>query len=308
MKSRFILLTLALVLFHISGFSQASCVPDTSIKEGGLYPNDSLLPCVERFIYYEQVVQFKNFDTIDGALVGVPGLFPVVSTEIKTLSHPPAGITLECGAPNCLYAGNANGCILATGTTTAPAGEYYLGITATVTVSSPFGSIPFDADSQTLADAGLTYKLTVIDNGASCPNTVCTSQDILLSMGWNMISSYIAPDDPVILNVYSDILSDVIIIKNGIGAATIPSLGINAIGNWNIEEGYKVKMANAATLNIGCEQVDPLNQLISVPAGWSIIPYLRTSPLDITTALNSINANVLLAKNITGTRTFLLLG
>jgi len=116
-----------------------------------------------------------------------------------------------------------------------------------------------------------------------------------------MISSYINPDSLDVLNIISDISADIILMKNGAGQATIPSLAINAIGNWNTSEGYKVKAANAATLTIGCEQIDPTTHPISLSAGWSIISYLRTSAMDAITALNSINsADILIVKNSAG--------
>ena len=302
MKLKYVTLTLVMLFAALAGYSQAPCVPDVSFTEPGLYPNDTLLPCVERSVYYEQAIQFKNFDVIDGTPLGFPGLYTVISTVINSIDHVPTGLSTQCDDANCTYAGNANGCILVTGTTNDPAGDYYLGISATVTVASPFGPIPFQADSQTLADAGLTYKLTVIDNGAICPNTSapCVTQDIQLNSGWNMVSSYIQPDDPDMLNLISSIASEVLLIKNGPGQATIPSLAINAIGNWDVTEGYKIKMVSDAILSIGCEPVDPLLAPLNLPAGWSIISYLRSSPLPITTALNSITADIIIVKNNQG--------
>ena len=87
------------------------------------------------------------------------------------------------------------------------------------------------------------------------------------------------------------------LVKNSLGNTTFPSFGINSIGNWNVEEGYKLKTASSTTLVIGCEQTDPTNYLISVQIGWSIIAYLRTSGMDIATALNNIVADILIVKD-----------
>ena len=127
----------------------------------------------------------------------------------------------------------------------------------------------------------------------------CTMQDIPLNIGWNMISSFIAPDQSDILGIIDNIDSDVLIIKNGSGAVTIPSLGINTIGNWNFTEGYKIKSLSNTALTIGCQLVDATTPVL-LSAGWSIIAYLRTSPMDITTALNSITGNLLIVKDAYG--------
>lgn len=287
------------LLFSLSSFAQPVCTPDTSLTEVGFSPTDSLLPCIERGVYYEQVIQFKNADTLDGALVGFPGVFfPIESIQIINISNVPSGLSYQCSDPSCTVLGGESACLLVTGTTTDPAGDYNLGVTANVTI----GGFAFPVDSATLASAGLGYKLTVIDSGANCPNTAvpCVTQDIPLSLGWNMISSYINPDDPDVLNIFSEISADIIIIKNALGQALIPSLGINGIGNWSTSEGYKVKTSGATTLTMGCEQIEPSTHPISLSSGWSIISYLRTSPMSVLTALSGISANILLVKDING--------
>lgn len=128
----------------------------------------------------------------------------------------------------------------------------------------------------------------------------CTTQDIALNTGWNMISSYIIPDSPDVMDVISEVSDELLIIKNGLGEAAIPSLAINSIGNWNILEGYKVKMTAGSILSIGCVQIDPLTTPISLPAGWSLIAYLRTSPIEPEIALDPITPHVIIIKNADG--------
>ena len=128
----------------------------------------------------------------------------------------------------------------------------------------------------------------------------CSTQAISLNTGWNMISSYVTPDSADVLDVINNISDDVFIIKNGVGDAAIPSLGINSIGNWNTLDGYKMKMANDASLTIGCSQADPLTSPISLSVGWSLIAYLRTSSMAPDIAFNSISSQLLVAKDGTG--------
>lgn len=104
------------------------------------------------------------------------------------------------------------------------------------------------------------------------------SQEIHLAQGWNLISSYINPLPPDMINILNPILDKVVIIKNGKGQATIPILGINDIGNWNVVEGYQIKISEPAVLPIKGDKVEPENVVISISEGWQIIAYLRDNP------------------------------
>ena len=131
--------------------------------------------------------------------------------------------------------------------------------------------------------------------------TNCNTQDIQISTGWNMISSYILPDQPDVLAVINKIAQDIIIIKDGLGRAAIPSLGINSIGNWKGEFGYKLKATKPVVLTLGCTQFDPQTTLIFLSSEWNLIAYLRTSPMNVLTALSSLNpSNIIIVKNIFG--------
>ncbi len=125
-------------------------------------------------------------------------------------------------------------------------------------------------------------------------------QEITLNQGWNLISSYIDPATPNMVDVFSQIVSDVVIVKNGLGRVYMPTLGINQIGNWNVLEGYKVYMTAPHTLTISGTQVVPESTPIDLAAGWRMVSYLRDSPLDIETALSSLGSSLFLAKNGSG--------
>ena len=129
---------------------------------------------------------------------------------------------------------------------------------------------------------------------------ICDKQAIPINLGWNMISSYVEPSNPAILDIFGPVLSDILIIKNGSGQATIPSLGIDVIQNWNVVEGYKIKTTDSLVTYIGCSIVDPLTTPIPLDAGWSMIAYLRTQPLDITAALSGITNDIVLVKDAHG--------
>lgn len=130
--------------------------------------------------------------------------------------------------------------------------------------------------------------------------TVSTGLNIPLSVGWNMNSSNIIPTDPAITSIFSSIANNVNIVKNSNGQFFIPSLGVNTIGNWNINEGYQINMNSAANLNIQGTPVVPEANPINLPQGWNIISYLRSSLMSIVTALASISNNIVIVKNNAG--------
>jgi hypothetical protein len=126
------------------------------------------------------------------------------------------------------------------------------------------------------------------------------SQSIGMASGWNMISSYVAPDNPDMSAVFSEIVSDVVLVKNGTGQVYWPDFGINGIGSWNVLHGYQVYLINPRILEISGIKVAPELSPMALPQGWNLIAYLRDAPYPIDQALASINSELLLAKNNTG--------
>jgi len=70
---------------------------------------------------------------------------------------------------------------------------------------------------------------------------------ISLSAGWSLIS-YLRKDAMDASIALAEILSDIVIVKNGDGQVYFPSFGLNNIGDMNPGDGYKIKMLNVATL------------------------------------------------------------
>jgi len=102
-------------------------------------------------------------------------------------------------------------------------------------------------------------------------------QQIALLSGWNMISTYIEPTNPNMEAVWANIVDKVLIVKNNLGSAYIPSYDINNIGNWNKTEGYWVYMTSAETLEIKGKKIKPSATTINLNIGWALVPYLRST-------------------------------
>ena len=124
--------------------------------------------------------------------------------------------------------------------------------------------------------------------------------NIDLQPGWNMISSFVLPDETDIELLLAGIDDDMVLIKNGAGQVYWPEFLNNDIGTWNEQEGYQIYMQNSATLAVPGTIIDPQVSVIDLTPGWSLVAYLRTSPLAVDQALNSLDDQLVLAKNQLG--------
>ncbi|MCF8374302.1 MAG: T9SS type A sorting domain-containing protein [Bacteroidales bacterium] len=169
----------------------------------------------------------------------------------------------------------------------------------------------WDASTNTEYNASATYMSPsaflpnqgfFTNNGMSGLASLNTfeTQNISLPIGWSMFSSYINPYYPLMDSVFSNIVSNVSIVKNGSGQAFWPAFNLNLIPNLIVCEGYQIKMLSSNILNVKGIAVQPQNTICSVPIGWSILGYLRKMPGDVATMLSSISPNIIIVKNGNG--------
>lgn len=125
---------------------------------------------------------------------------------------------------------------------------------------------------------------------------------INLAAGWNLISTYLTPIDASIEVIFSQIVDDIVIVKNNIGQIYYPEFGINDIGDWSIYEGYQVYTAQESTLEISGSIISAPDTPIDLALGWSIVPYLRSSTMDIEQAMETLTNEeaLVIAKNNLG--------
>jgi len=238
---------------------------------------------------------------------GVPSPIPI-----------PVGITIPAGQTYAFYITTTNGLNInyayGTAVGNVSAQDANLIIREGTANNYPFGSIfqprkwngtLYYVPSGCIGDCigcedGIVCTADNCDNGQCVyPDTCCTTQSISLITGWNMISSYVIPDAPNMTNVFQEIVSKIILVKNNAGLSYIPSLNINSIGNWDYKQGYKVKTNSTATLQLGCTKANPSSP-ISLSTGWNMISYLRPSPISISAALSSVSGSIIMVKNNAG--------
>lgn len=111
-------------------------------------------------------------------------------------------------------------------------------------------------------------------------NVILSIQVIALSQGWSAISAFLTPNDPAMETVMQDMsVPENLIFMLGTTGIYWPGYGINTIGDWNVEEGYKVKLANADELIIRGDKLN--DNSITFGPGFHIIPVLSNVPSQV---------------------------
>jgi Secretion system C-terminal sorting domain len=120
------------------------------------------------------------------------------------------------------------------------------------------------------------------------------SQEIELSTGWNIMSSYVVPGDMDMLNIVQPLVSSNNLIKvfdeSGGFIQDIPPGGwMNTIGNMANTEGYYIKVAIVDALSIiGTKAVLPYE--IPLQSGWNIMGYPVNSSQNAMNIFNQLIA------------------
>ena len=123
------------------------------------------------------------------------------------------------------------------------------------------------------------------------------TQEVILSQGWGIYSTYIIPQVPSIDSVFSDVVQFTIICKNANGNVYWPLYNLNQIGSLVLEEGYLIKMELQQTLIVTGIPVIPETNGILLEVGWDMIAYLRKTPAPIIDILSSIVSSVIIVKD-----------
>jgi hypothetical protein len=134
-------------------------------------------------------------------------------------------------------------------------------------------------------------------NNINVPN-----QNIELTSGWNMISTYLNPSQPAMEDIWANISENVLIVKDNNGNVFIPMFEINTIGNWDPIQAYQVFMKSDAILKIEGNIINYLATPLNLMLGWNLAAYIKNSPLKVETALASItdDNSLVIVKNNDG--------
>ncbi|MCS6935820.1 MAG: T9SS type A sorting domain-containing protein [Chitinophagales bacterium] len=174
-----LILPLAMPVMLLAG-GGGTCTPDPN-NSAFFNPSPDTMPCIQRGIYYDQVIQIYLPDQIDLATLFPNIPFPVTVTidsiVITNVSGLPAGINYTLNPSNGIIHGGENACVLLTGTTNAPAGRYDVDLDGTVSVSDLpiFPGVNENPDTtltidfiQSVNPTSFNLFVDVIEAGAPC--------------------------------------------------------------------------------------------------------------------------------------------
>ncbi len=106
-------------------------------------------------------------------------------------------------------------------------------------------------------------------------------QIINIPKGWSAISSYLTPINPGLQVMMNEITNNnnlvIMLSENGV---YWPSQNYNTIGNWNVEQGYKVKMNIAREFTVRGDSLT--SRSLDLSEGYHIIPVLSNVACPIT--------------------------
>ena len=126
------------------------------------------------------------------------------------------------------------------------------------------------------------------------------TQEIVLLAGWYINSTYIIPNNPSVPVVFSDVVQNLLLMKDEAGLVYWPAFNLDLIGSMQIGKAYKVNMSNTDTLYVVGSAVVPENTTFFIPQGWSLLGYLRQTPAVVSEVLSSITSSIKLVKNSSG--------
>lgn len=117
-----------------------------------------------------------------------------------------------------------------------------------------------------------------------------------LLQGWNLISSYVEPENLNMSAIFDVIKDKVVIVKNKNGLVYIPAYNINSIGNWNYKEAYQIYTNSSTSFTIKGIELLPQNESIVYNSiGWQFAAFLMNKNYSAVDALKSLtNSNKLL--------------
>lgn len=120
---------------------------------------------------------------------------------------------------------------------------------------------------------------------------------IQIPQGWSGLSSWVLPHNPAIENVFLSIQNELIILQT-MNAMYFPAQNVNTIGNWESQDAFKIKVAEASTLRIsGFEEV---NKNLALDAGWNLTPVISNLPVDPVQLFSTVPADLKIAKDVAG--------
>ena len=125
--------------------------------------------------------------------------------------------------------------------------------------------------------------------------TIKNCHQIVIPAGWSGVSTFVDPVTPAMEDIFEEVVNDLIILQS-LTEVYWPGENINTIGNWNIHDGYAIKVANQISLTI--LGTTSTSRTLQLSQGWNLIPVL--SECDANVASLFAGTGVVIVKEVAG--------
>jgi hypothetical protein len=134
-------------------------------------------------------------------------------------------------------------------------------------------------------------------NGEDPPEDEGAMQELSLNEGWNLVSSYVQPDEPALENVFASVIEEIAVVKDVDGNVFIPELNINELGEWNSDKAYYVFSSEEVSFTMSGALAS--NDVL-VEEGWFLVPFHSESVMGVEDAFSSLMENLIMVKGENG--------
>jgi hypothetical protein len=150
----------------------------------------------------------------------------------------------------------------------------------------------------------------VLTQGFQQPLLLLQGQFVVVPAGWSGISSYVIPDDPAVADIFSPVVSDLVILMDQFGHFYWPETALNTIdadppvgtGGWVSHYGYKTKFTHQVAVFF---EGDPNpDKVVECNPGWTIIPVLSPNNVPTSELFGPLGSNLIICKEIGGSRIY----
>jgi len=117
--------------------------------------------------------------------------------------------------------------------------------------------------------------------------------------GWSGISSSVLPENDTIETLTNSIVDQLIILQNDNGMYW-PGQNVNTLGNWNMDLGYKIKVAENVNMTISGNRLE--NQNLTMDLSWNLMPVLSECPADVADLFSGKDVSIV--KEVAGWRVY----
>ncbi len=152
---------------------------------------------------------------------------------------------------------------------------------------------------EAMGAAGEQIPLTPEPISVRIASAAQATHALTLAPGWNLISSNVQPAAPAFSSITSGV-SSLVLAKDLAGRVYWPDLGLSTLPAWTRGAAYLVFMRGAGSLALTGQPAVPETVALSLPAGWNLVGYLRSSAMPTAAALASLGNAVVLAKDLAG--------